>query len=79
MDVSNNRLVLCILGCISSLCIGGVVITQVAGHDPHPALGYTIVACVGAIVGVLVPSSRQIAPDYRQQATIANSPAAPVP
>src|SRR5205085_1899408 len=51
----NAKWVIGVLGSIAALSIGGIVITEVSGREPHTVLGYTVVACIAAISSILVP------------------------
>ena len=51
----NAKWVIGVLGSIAGLAVGGIVITEVSGRDANTVLGYTLVACIAAISGILVP------------------------
>ena len=56
MDAGLTRMVVMALAAMGCLSIGGVVITQAAGHEPRPILEHAITACITGLLGMLVPT-----------------------
>lgn len=54
MDVAILRLVVLSLAVVCALCVVGITILGILGHDPPPTLGAIASMCGGALVGIVV-------------------------